>query len=152
MQNNKRVLLVASDADGERIPYVLDNRTKKFLPKFLEAFAGPFWQNKDGDEPDEESSEAETFLLKCLCRTPGTLDVDGIVDRIKQDDDNHLPVMDALCCLRHGTRHFCRKRECKFLDKLSGHRGRDSLCHSFGGDRRHLCVDFALQTRECSLC
>ena len=72
MQNNKRVLLVASDADGERIPYVLDNRTKKFLPKFLEAFAGPFWQNKDGDEPDEESSEAETFLLKCLCRTPDT--------------------------------------------------------------------------------
>ena len=58
---SKRVLVDTSD-DDERIQYVLGNRTKKFLPTFLAAFAGPFWQNCD-DERDEESSEAEIFLL-----------------------------------------------------------------------------------------
>jgi hypothetical protein len=65
----------------------------------LEAFAVPFWQNKGGDEPDDESTEAETFLLTCLCSKPGTLDVEGILALIEADEDTHLPVMEALDCL-----------------------------------------------------
>jgi hypothetical protein len=100
MPKHKRVVHdSSSDDEGERIIYVLGNRTKEFLPKFLEAFAVPFWQNKGGDEPDDESTEAETFLLTCLCSKPGTLDVEGILALIEADEDTHLPVMEALDCL-----------------------------------------------------
>jgi hypothetical protein len=100
MPKHKRVVHdSSSDDEGERIMYVLGNRTKEFLPKFLEAFAVPFWQNKGGDEPDDESTEAETFLLTCLCSKPGTLDVEGILALIEADEDTHLPVMEALDCL-----------------------------------------------------
>jgi len=99
MPKHKRVVHdSSSDDEGERILYVLGNRTKKFLPKFLQAFAVPFWQNKGGDEPDAESTEAEIFLLKCLC-SKHWLDVEGILHMIEVDEDNHLPVMEALDCL-----------------------------------------------------
>ena len=95
---SKRVIVETSD-DDEPIQYVLGSRTKKFLPKFLAAVADSFfWEIYDG-EPNEESSEAEIFLLKRMCTTPGTLDVDGILAMIEQDEDNHLPIMEALCCL-----------------------------------------------------
>ena len=94
---SKRVIVETSD-DDEPIQYVLGSRTKKFLPTFLAAYAGPFWQNCSCDV-DEESSDAEIYLLERMCTTPGTLDVDGILAMIEQDEDNHLPIMEALCCL-----------------------------------------------------
>ena len=99
MPSNKRILVDDSSSDDETVyVYVLSNKTLQKMPMFVQAFSEPFWQQKDGDEPDEESSTAETFLLKVLCSTPGTLDEEKILDLLK-DEKNHLPVMEALECL-----------------------------------------------------
>ena len=95
--HNKRVLFDSSSED-EEILYVLGEKTLKHIPMFVNAFAGPFWQQKDGEGPDEESSAAEIFLMTELCSTPGTLDEEKIVELLK-DEQNHLPVMEALYCL-----------------------------------------------------
>jgi hypothetical protein len=95
--HNKRVL-VDSSSEDEEILYVLGEKTLKNMRMFVNAFAGPFWQQKDGEGPDEESSAAEIFLLTKLCSTPGTLDEEKIVELLK-DEQNHLPVMEALYCL-----------------------------------------------------
>ena len=97
MPGNKRVLIDESSSD-EEILYVLGEKTLKHIPMFVNAFAGPFWQQKDGEGPDEESSAAEIFLLTELCSKPGTLDEEKIVELLK-DEKNHLPVMEALYCL-----------------------------------------------------
>ena len=78
--------------------YVMSKKTKKSIRVLVDAFHGPFWQAIDGDEPDEESSEAEIFLLKTLCSSPGTLDVEKIMELL-EDETNHLRVMQALYCL-----------------------------------------------------
>lgn len=97
MLSNKRILVYDSSSDDETV-YVLGIKTLQNMPMFVQAFSGPFWQQKDGDEPDEESSAAEVFLLKELCSTPGTLHEEKIIDLLK-DEKNHLPVMEALECL-----------------------------------------------------
>ena len=97
MPGNKRVLIDESSSD-EEILYVLGKKTLQHMSMFVQAFSGPFWQQRNGDEPDEESSVAEIFLLKELCSTPGTLDGEKILDLLK-DEKNHLPVMEALGCL-----------------------------------------------------
>ena len=99
MPTHSKRVLVDSSSEDEEILYVLGSRTKKFLPTFLAAVADSFfWEIYDG-EPNEESSDAEIYLLKRMCTTPGTLDVDGILAMIEQDEGNHLPIMEALCCL-----------------------------------------------------
>ena len=95
--HNKRVL-VDSSSEDEEILYVLGEKTLKHIPMFVNAFAGPFWQQKDGEGPEEDSSTAEIFLLTELCSKPGTLDEEKIVELLK-DEKNHLPVMEALYCL-----------------------------------------------------
>ena len=77
---------------------MLASKTRENMGLFLSAFKEPFWQQKDGDEPDEESSEAETFLMKELCTKPGTLDEEKILNLLKTED-NDLCVMEALYCL-----------------------------------------------------
>ena len=95
--HNKRVL-VDSSSEDEEILYVMGKKTLKNMPMFVHAFAGPFWQQKDGEGPDEESSAAEIFLMTELCSTPGIFDEEKIVALLK-DEKNHLPVMEALYCL-----------------------------------------------------
>jgi len=96
MSTTKRVLV--DDSSEEEIMYVMSNKTKNSIRILVGAFHGPFWQAKDGEEPDEESSEAEIFLLKTLCSSPGTLDVEKIMELL-EDETNHLRVMQALYCL-----------------------------------------------------
>ena len=77
---------------------MISNKTRASMGLFLSAINLPFWQQKDGEEPDEESSEAEIFLMKELCTTPGTLDEEKILNLLKTED-NDLRVMEALYCL-----------------------------------------------------
>jgi len=95
--HNRRVVSDSSSED-EEILYMLGEKTLKQIPMFVNAFAGPFWQQKDGEGPDEESSAAEIFLMTELCSKSGTLDDEKIVELLK-DEQNHLPVMEALHCL-----------------------------------------------------
>ena len=96
MHGSKRVLC-DSPSDDE-IDYVLCEKTVENFPKFLHAYSLPFWQQMDGDDIEDDMSEAETFLLKDLCTKPGTFDEDKIMGLLK-DKANHLPVMEALACL-----------------------------------------------------
>jgi len=95
--HNRRVVSDSSSED-EEILYMLGEKTLKQIPMFVNAFAGPFLQQKDGEGPDEESSAAEIFLMTELCSKSGTLDDEKIVELLK-DEKNHLLVMEALHCL-----------------------------------------------------
>ena len=86
MSTKKRVLVDSSSE--EEIVYVISDKTRASMAVFISAINLPFWQQKDGDEPDEESSEAEIFLMKELCTTPGTLDEEKILNLLKTEDND----------------------------------------------------------------
>ena len=76
----------------------MDSTTIASIPLFVDAFNEPFWKAKNGDEPDEDSSEAEVFLLTKMCKTAGNLDKETIMELMK-DEKNHSSVMGGLACL-----------------------------------------------------
>ena len=98
MPNNKRKVVEDSSDEEDKIVYVLGKRTLANMRLFLMAIEQPLWQVKDGEGPDEESTDAEKFLLGTICTKPGQIDVDKTMELLKEDH-NHLPVMEALGCI-----------------------------------------------------
>lgn len=108
------------------MPYTLDEETRAFLPTFVKAINTPFWQQMNGEGPDEESSKEEVFLLEELCSTYGTLDLDRILSHL-EDEEKHLPVMASLACLlrydldvRDVEEYLETEEEMKMLRKFCG--------------------------------
>ena len=85
-------------ASSEEVHVFIDKKTLNSIPMFVDAFASPFWHAMDGDEPEEDSTTAEIFLMTQMCTTPGNLSKDKIMNLLK-DEKNHLSVMAALSCL-----------------------------------------------------
>lgn len=96
MPNAKRKVIDDSSDEEEEIVYVLGKRSLKHMPLFLKAIEEPFWQLGVG--PDEDSTDPEKFLFETLCTKPGEIDVEKIMELLKEDH-NHLPVMEALECI-----------------------------------------------------
>ena len=85
-------------AAREKKTEVMDSTTIASIPLFVDAFNEPFWQAKNGEEPDEDSSEAEVFLLTKMCKTAGNLDKEQIM-KLMKEEKNHPSVMGGLACL-----------------------------------------------------
>jgi len=82
-----------SESD-EEIMYVLGKRTVKSMPMFLDVLSSLLYRAMNGEDPDDDSSTHEVYLLDEL-RVNGTLNTDKII-KLLEDERNHLKVMAAL--------------------------------------------------------
>ena len=93
--------IVIEEPEVEKTLYVLGKKTLKNMPMFLHALAYVFEDTATSVVlDDDESSEAEKFLLRELCTEPGIFDEDKIT-KLLEDETNHLQVMDALACMQN---------------------------------------------------
>ena len=102
MPSNKRRIIVDESSDDDEVVYCLKPKTVKNIRMVLEAIRDLFEDavtTFERDDDDDETSEAEKFLLDNLCTDPGVLDIDNIM-KLLEDEKNHLQVMDALACVQ----------------------------------------------------
>jgi predicted lipoprotein len=101
MAHSMKNILVIDEPEVEQTVYVLGKKTLKNISMFLDALARVFEHTTEGMAlDDDETSEAEKFLLAELCTKPGVFNVDKI-KKLLEDENNHLQVMHALACMQN---------------------------------------------------
>jgi hypothetical protein len=93
----KRSIVVESDSD-EEIVYVLGKRTVKSMPVVLNTLSEIIYWGMNDEEPGDESSEREIYLLDELRDGDRHLDISKIL-KLLEDEANHLKVMAALAVM-----------------------------------------------------
>ena len=93
----KRNIVVESDSD-EEIVYVLGKRTVKSMPVVLNVLSSVLYWSMHDEDPQDDSSAHEVYLLDELRDDDRHLDIDKIL-KLLEDEANHLKVMAALAVM-----------------------------------------------------
>jgi hypothetical protein len=93
----KRSIVVDSDSD-EEFRYVLGKRTVKSMPMVLNALSEIIYWGMHDEDPQDDSSAHEVYLLDELRDDDHHLDIDKIL-KLLEDEANHLKVMAALAVI-----------------------------------------------------
>ena len=90
----KRRIVIDSDPD-EEIVYVIGKRTMKSMPMFLGVLSSVISWAMHGEDPQDDSSAPEVYLLDELRTDDYRLDIEKIL-KLLEVEANHLKVMAAL--------------------------------------------------------
>ena len=93
----KRNIVVESDSD-EEIVYVLGKRTVKSMPMVLNTLSEIIYWGMHDEDPQDDSSAHEVYLLDELRDGDRHLDINKIL-KLLEDEANHLKVMAALAVM-----------------------------------------------------
>ena len=93
----KRNIVVESDSD-EEIVYVLGKRSVKSMPMVLDVLSSVLYWAMHDEDPEDDSSAHEVYLLNELRSNDHHLDIDKIL-KLLEDEANHLKVMAALAAM-----------------------------------------------------
>ena len=90
----KRSIVIDSDSE-EEIVYVLGKRCLKSMPMFLGVISSVLYESMHGEDPQDDISAHEVYLLNELRDGDHHLDMQKIL-KLLEDEANHLKVMAAL--------------------------------------------------------
>ena len=86
------------DAGDEEIVYVLGKRTMKSMPMVLDVLSSVLYWAMHEEDPEDDSSEQEVYLLNELRDSGRHLDINKIL-KLLENEANHLKVMAALAVM-----------------------------------------------------
>ena len=93
----KRNIVVESDSD-EEVMYVLGKRTVKSMPMVLNVLSSVLYWAMHDEDPEDDSSAHEVYLLDELRDEDRHMDIDKIL-KLLEEEANHLKVMAALAAI-----------------------------------------------------